>query len=116
MVQAGELRHRIEIQDKTNTRLSSGGIDTGWTTIQTRWAKKEESIVGSEEQDDAEQVVARREVTWTIREMDKLNESMRIKDKQTKNIFSIKAIARDNTNNREVEIMTILENSDTGDQ
>lgn len=108
------MRHRIDIEEKTNSRKSFGGVDTSWSVKETRWAKKEERVVGSEEQDDAEMVVARREVTFTIREMDSLDESMRIKHNGS--TYSIKAIARDDTLNRQVEILTILENSNTGDQ
>lgn len=35
---AGQLRHRVKVQDKSNARDASGGIVEEWRTLVTRWA------------------------------------------------------------------------------
>ena len=37
-MKAGRLRHRIEVQRKTETRDSRGGVVETWQTQQKRWA------------------------------------------------------------------------------
>ena len=39
MVQAGKYRHRIQLQQATETRDATGGVTRTWTTIVTRWAE-----------------------------------------------------------------------------
>lgn len=40
-MRAGNLRHRLEVQEPVEGRRTTGGVATQWVTLSTRWASIE---------------------------------------------------------------------------
>lgn len=39
MIQSGDLRHRIDFQERNEPKGAQGGITPSWTTVASRWAE-----------------------------------------------------------------------------
>ena len=39
MIRSGDLRHRIDFQERNETKGAQGGITPSWTTVASRWAE-----------------------------------------------------------------------------
>lgn len=57
-IRAGRYRHRITIQQTTQTRDSYGGVADTWSTYVAAWASIEPLQIGSREWFDAQKVNA----------------------------------------------------------
>lgn len=76
MMRAGDLRHRVEIQEPSDSRDAHGGITRTWNTVATRWARIEP--LSGRELFQAQQVEARTRVRITMRPYAALTETHRI--------------------------------------
>lgn len=100
-MRAGELRHRVQIQEQTVDRTASGAEDPDgtWRTVARRWA--EVLPAGGGEAVNAQQVQAVATHTVRMRWWDGLRVEHRIKFGSR--VFSINAI--DDVGTRRVEMM-----------
>jgi len=74
----GQLDRRIEIQEPTETRSDSGGVDTSWAAVARCFAGVAYVKTGNSENVAGDQPVATTRVEFTIRYRSGLNENMRI--------------------------------------
>lgn len=74
----GQLDRRIEIQEPTETRTATGGVDTAWAAVARCWAGVEYPLTGNGEDVQGDQSVATTRVVFCIRYRDGLTEKMRI--------------------------------------
>ena len=74
----GQLDRRIEIQEPTETRSDSGGVDTSWTAVVRCYAGVAYGKTGNSESVAGDQPVATTRVEFTIRYRTGLTETMRI--------------------------------------
>lgn len=75
-IQAGELRHRVQVQTRTQTADAHGGPVDAWTTQATRWASVHP--LSGRELLLASQVDSRISVRVTMREYPGLSAGQRI--------------------------------------
>ena len=76
-MQAGPLRHRIELQQKTTTRDATGGNTLSYSTIVTRWAQI--TPLRGDERFRASQMEAKTTVKIRIRYYSGLDTTWRVK-------------------------------------
>lgn len=74
----GELNKRIDIQEETATRGTSGQEILSWETLYTCWAKTSYPTTGQGEQISADQVIVTTRIDFIIRNRDGIDEKMRI--------------------------------------
>lgn len=74
----GQLDRRIEIQEPTETRTATGGVETTWAAVARCWAGVSYQLTGNNEDVQGDQPVATTRVTFTIRYRDGLTAKMRI--------------------------------------
>lgn len=86
----GELRHRITIEYKTKTSDDQGGFTWSWRPLATVWAKIE--AAPKSERNFAGKLETQRTHKITIRYLENLDPSMRIKNVETEVIYQIKNI------------------------
>lgn len=94
---AGRLRHRVEIQEQDVTRDSDGGQVIGWKKIDTVWAAIEP--LSARERLVAEQVQSEVTARITIRYRDDIDASMRIKHGD--DVYNIHGVLADNETMRD---------------
>lgn len=102
MARAGELRHRVEIQQQITQPDAAGGLRAGgdWTTIATVWAAVEEDS-GSEE--SAEGVrVSETKATVRMRDRDDVDETMAILFDGKR--YEVRSIVHDPTHRHMMEL------------
>lgn len=91
IVRAGDLRHRLMIQQRLITRGNQGGFSYSWGTLNTVWGSVEP--IGENEQEQSNSLAANITHRIRIRSMSGLNASMRIKfGERVLNIASIRNI------------------------
>lgn len=99
-MQAGKLRHRITIQNATETN-TSGSLSQSWGTYATVWSAVEP--LSGREYFQSQQVTAEVTTRFRIRYRSGVTPLMRISwDSRT---FEIQSVIRDATNNREMVLM-----------
>ena len=86
---AGKLRHRLEVQRKTESRDSRGGVIETWTTTGTRWGAVEP--LRMQERFEAQQLDARLSHRITLRHASDLSTQDRLVMENTR-IFHIHSV------------------------
>jgi SPP1 family predicted phage head-tail adaptor len=76
--QAGELRHRIRLVQYTTERTSSGAERKSWIASNETWAKVEQRVVGSEEDDIAQRITPTTNTIVRIRYKSTVGAQMRV--------------------------------------
>lgn len=102
-MRAGLLRHKIEIEQVTETRTSSGAVTETWAVFATVRARVE-SLTGRE-YFAAQQVQAENQKRFTIRYIPGITYKMRIK--YNSNYYDITSIINPDERNRELILMGI---------
>ena len=102
-MQAGRLRHRVELQQPTESRDVSGGVTRIWLTIVTRWA--DIIPLRGQERFDAAKVEAQTNVKFRLRYYQPINQKWRIK--WGDRIYNINAIINAGERNFMLEIDAI---------
>lgn len=74
----GQLDRRIVIQEPTETRTATGGVETTWADWARCWAGVSYPLTGNNEDVQGDQPVATTRVQFTIRYRDGMSEKMRI--------------------------------------
>lgn len=74
----GQLDRRIEIQEPTEARTATGGVETTWAAVARCWAGVSYPLTGNREAVEGDQSVATTRVQFTIRYRDGLDKKMRI--------------------------------------
>ena len=103
-MQIGRLRHRVQLQEPTEGRDASGGIDRTWTTIVPRWA--DILPLRGQERFDAAKVEAQTNVKIRIRYYQPINQKWRIK--WDDRFYNINAIVNAGERNYMLEIHPIF--------
>jgi SPP1 family predicted phage head-tail adaptor len=98
---AGELKHRVEVQSKTDTLGDHGGPGETWATVGTRWAKIE-PMRGTETQ-RSEQNVSDVTHKITLRYYPGLTPSFRLVEGSR--VFHIESVI----NTDESDVMSVCE-------
>lgn len=99
-MRAGELRHRITIQESIQTRDSDGGVVDTWGNVTTVWAAVEPQSGTESHIPDSDQLLASRMTRFRIRKRDGLNTEMRIIFGGQ--VFDLRQIIHVETKNREM--------------
>ena len=100
-MRAGRLRHRLKLQEATETRDGHGGITRGWVTYSVRWASVEP--LRGQELFAAQQINAEITHRVRLRYCDDLTASHRLVfGSRSLNILSI---LNPEERNRELEVM-----------
>ena len=102
-MQAGKLRHHLEIQSETETRDAHGGVDREWGTIATRWASV--APLRGRELWEAQQVQSRVNIRVRMRPYDGLTTSHRLLFGAR--ILNIESVLNLNERDREMEVLCI---------
>lgn len=98
---AGMLRHRIQIQQATETQDSFGAVTQTWTTIATIWASIE--AISGREFFDAAQVNA--EITHRIRIRYRPDITTQMRAAEGTRTFDIQAVLDPDGRRRELVLM-----------
>lgn len=98
-MRAGELRHRITIEQKSTSSDGAGGRTTSYSTLATVWAAKEYESARDVQDLEADSQMREGEVNrvrWTIRHRDDVDDTMRVShDGNTYDIRRIEDDGRD---------------------
>lgn len=107
-MRAGELRHRITIQQQVKGRDTDGGVIVIWSNLATVWAAVE-PLSGAERQvENSDQLLASRLTQFKIRKRDGLDTTMRIIfSGQT---FDLQQIIHVETRNRQMHLVGLERN------
>ena len=100
-MEAGKLRHRIEIQSAVEARDSHGGVDYAWSTAATRWGSIEP--LSGRELFAAQQIEAQVDVRVRLRHYDGLEPAMRLK--HGTDIYEIRAVVNRDVRDIEQEVL-----------
>lgn len=99
-MRAGQLRHRITIQENNPTRDGDGGLIDDWSALATVWAAVE-PLNGAERQvTEEDQLLATRMTRIRIRKRDGLDATKRVVFGSQ--VFNIRQIIHVETANREM--------------
>ena len=114
-MQAGKLRHRVHLQEPTETRDGYGGVTLGWSTAATLWASVEP--LRGRELLEAQRVGTRITHRVRLRERAGVNHSHRIAlldgTGAVEKILNIDTIIRPEERGIELELLCI-EDQDVG--
>ena len=106
-MRAGRLRHRVAIQDATETRDAHGGVSRAWSTSATVWASVEP--LQGRELWLAQQVQAQATVRVRMRYRSGLDSTMRLQlldgDGNAEKTYNIEAVMDLGERGRELEIL-----------
>lgn len=94
-MRAGELRHRVTIQQATTTRDGFGAEVEAWSTLATVWAKIE-TVSGAETIGPEQVATATLTHQVTVRSRDDLKPTMQVI--WNARTFTIRAVVADNAN------------------
>lgn len=98
----GDLRHRVQIQQKVETADVSGhGQRVTWETKWTAWAKVSPISKGAKEDNNADQIQAATTVKITMRYRDGLEERDTILFRDQR--YNIREVINDDMRNRMVD-------------
>lgn len=100
-MQAGQLRHRITVQQRSQSADDSGQLIDSWSTLAILWARIR--WLSGREYIAARQAQADVKVEITIRQRDDIHERMRVS--WGSHIYDIEAILPDETNNRQLTML-----------
>lgn len=92
-MRAGRLRHRVTIQEEDVQENEYGEEVPQWTDKTTVWAAIDETNRGFEERETDQTKVAELDATITIRYQDGIDETMRLKDTDSGDIYGIESVA-----------------------
>lgn len=106
-MQAGQLNRRIELQQATEPRDPTGGIDREWTTIVQRWAQI--IPLRGQEKFEAAQIEAQTNIKFRIRYYQPIDATWRIK--KGSRIFNIQGIVNIGDRNyaQEISAMEVID-------
>lgn len=104
-MKAGGLRHKVQIQSKTEDRTATGAVTYTWTTFASPWAAIE-PLYGRE-YFASQQVQA--EVTTRIRIRYRVGVTPDMRVLWGTRVFSIKSVINLDERNREMHLMCIEE-------
>ena len=102
-MQAGKLRHHLEVQAATETRDAHGGVTRDWRTVDMRWAAVE-PLTGRE-LFEAQQVQGRATVRVRMRPYGDLTPSHRLKFGDR--VLNIDSIQNIDERDREMEVLCV---------
>lgn len=102
-MRAGELRHRITIQESVQTRDTDGALLDTWSDVATVWAAVEPQSGSEQFAQNEDQVLASRITRFRIRKRDGLNAKMRVVF--AGQVFDLRQIIHVETNQREMWLM-----------
>lgn len=97
MIRSGDLRHRIDFQERNETKGAQGGIAPSWTTVASRWA--EIVPLAGKELVDARQINATISLQVRLRYLPILTTKLRILFKER--VFGIEVVR--NIDERNIE-------------
>lgn len=99
-MRAGELRHRITIQESVQTRDTDGAVLDTWGNVATVWAAVEPQSGSEQFVQNEDQVLASRLTRFRIRKRAGLNTKMRVVFGGQ--VFDLRQIIHVEANNREM--------------
>lgn len=100
-MRAGQLRHRVQIQEAADTRASDGSLARTWATVRTCWASIEP--LRGQELWEAQQVQARVNTRVRMRYWAGLTPEHRIK--HGTDVYNIAAVLNPEGRSRELEVL-----------
>jgi SPP1 family predicted phage head-tail adaptor len=107
-MRAGELRHRITIQQQVKGRDTDGGVIVIWSDLTTIWAAVE-PLSGAERQvENSDQLLATRLTRFRIRKRNGLDTTMRIVFGYQ--AFDIQEIIHVQARSREIQLIGLERN------
>lgn len=102
-MQAGKLRHRIDIQSAAESRDAHGAITRTWTTVATRWGSIEP--IRMREIFQGQQIEPRLSHAITLRYYDGLDSSYRLQ--YASRIFNIHSVRNLDERDRTHEVLAM---------
>lgn len=107
MINAGSMRHRVEVQQLRGDRTAAGDVSPVWETIATRWAAIE-PLVGRELYEaQAQGRLARVPTRFRMRYLAELAPDMRLVGVMSRKIYDVKAVQ--DVENRHAELVILAE-------
>ena len=110
-MRAGQLRNRLVLQSKTETRGAAGGVATTWTTQATVWGGIHP--ISGKEYTAIQQTQNEAEVKIIIRYQSSIDETWRVVNGGRE--YSIVSVINENDRDRMITLMCLKGVKDTGD-
>ena len=110
-MRAGQLRNRLVLQSKTETRGAAGGVATTWTTQATVWGGIHP--ISGKEYTAIQQTQNEAEVKIIIRYQSSIDETWRVVNGGR--AYSIVSVINENDRDRMITLMCLKGVKDTGD-